>query len=96
MTQVSRGRYTYACDGKAIPVDEVFTVTGEERGLVVASDRSAPGTRMSVNTVYGIDGSTTSTLTWTSELEGTSPASTVVFVVDAVGAIRVTAHDGGT
>lgn len=94
MTEQTRGRYTYSCDGKPIPVEESFTVERQQRGVVVASARSAPGTRMSVEVVYGIDGGTMASLTWTSDLEGTSPASSVVYTVDGEGAVVFTDDAG--
>ena len=87
MTDDASGRYVYLCDGDAVPVDETFAIASQERGLVVSSVRTAPGTRLDVETVYAPDGGTIASLTWASGVEGTTPAASVTY--------RLTAEGGG-
>jgi hypothetical protein len=96
MSIVTQGRYTYVCEGEPIPVDEPFSIERQERGLVVASQRVAPGTRMSIEAVYGIGGAVDATIAWTSELAGTSPATHVEYAVAPDGTVSFTEADAGT
>jgi hypothetical protein len=94
MSIVTLGRYSYVCDGKPIPVDEPFTIERQERGLVVSAQRTAPGTRMSITAVYGINGGVHATIDWSSELAGTSPVTHVEYDVASDGAVSFTGVDG--
>jgi hypothetical protein len=94
MSMVTSGRYTYVCDGKQMPVEEPFSIERQERGRVVRSQRTAPGTCMEVEAVYGAEGGLAATLEWSSDLAGTSPTSRVEYLVTADGS--VTFADGGT
>jgi hypothetical protein len=96
MSIVTQGRYAYVCDGKPIPVEEPFRIERQERGLVVSSQRVAPGTRMSIETVYGIGGAVHATIDWSSELEGTSPVTNVEYNVAHDGSVMFTGTDGQT
>jgi hypothetical protein len=77
MTTAAQGRYAYWCDGAEVPVDERFEVVPQNRGLLVTSNRSAPGTMLTVDSVFGAEGGVDATLTWTSELEGTAAHAAV-------------------
>jgi hypothetical protein len=76
----TRGRYTYVCDGRPVPVDETFAVVPQTRGLLVSCARTAPGTSMLVDVVHGPQ--TEATFTWTSELAATAAHAQVVHTWD--------------
>jgi hypothetical protein len=78
MTTIAKGRYAYRCDGTETPVDERFEVLPQTRGLLVTSRRSAPGTGLQVDSVFGAGGTIEATLSWTSELAGTAAHAVVV------------------
>lgn len=96
MSMVTSGRYTYTCDGKPIPVDEPFRIEAQGRGLVVTSQRTAPGTSMTVEAVYGAGGRIDATIDWTSELSGTTPMSHVEYRIDADAGVTFVDDAGAT
>jgi hypothetical protein len=76
---VVSGRYVYVCDERPVPVEETFAIRHENRGVVVASVRSAPGTRLAVEAVHGAESSIAAELAWTSELGGTASAANLSY-----------------
>jgi hypothetical protein len=89
-TQPTTGRYRYTLDGVEIPVEERFTIEHQARGVVVAGFRTAPGTRLDVESVYRIDGTSHCSLAWTSELENTASSVRATYVVNLDGSVSAT------